>query len=433
MLSRRDLVRCGVLTGSAGLLAGCGWWAGGSTVDRGELVRSAVGRTVPDPAAATGAAAGLRAFTADLYRRVAAEGGNIGCSPYSVAAALAMARNGARGRTAQEMDRVLHAAGLRQLNDGLGAVDAALEERSGRVRRADGSKATIELRVANSVWGQRGVTWQPPFLDALARSYGTGLRVVDYEADAGGARDRINAWTADRTAGKIPHLLPERLLDELTRLVLVNALYLKAPWEHPFEEHRTGPEPFTRANGSTVAVPTMRASLSGARYARGDGWAAAELPYAGGALAMTVIRPDDGLPALERGLDGPGLARIDRALAPVPALDLRVPKWTFRTTLRLDDVLGQLGMPTAFDERTADFTGMTTDMPLHISAVQHETYVAVDEAGTEAAAATAVVVSTTAAPSRPAELVLDRPFLFLIQDRATGTPLFLGRVADPST
>ncbi|HEY6745841.1 MAG TPA: serpin family protein [Mycobacteriales bacterium] len=421
-----------MLTGTAGLLAGCGARTGGSA-DRGQLVRSAVGRAVPDPAAATAAAGSLRAFTADLYRQVATRDGNIGCSPYSVAVALAMARNGARGRTAQEMDRVLHASGLPQLNDGLNAVEAALEERSGPVRRGDGSKATIELRVANSLWGQRGVTWQPPFLDALARLYGTGLRVVDYQADADGARVRINAWTSDQTAGKIPHLLPEGMLDELTRLVLVNALYLKAPWEHPFEKENTAAGPFTPADGSTVTVPTMRTQLHAARYASGDGWTAAELPYAGGALAMTLIRPDAGLPALENRLDGPGLARIDRALAPVPELDLRIPKWTFRTTLRLDETLAALGMPAAFDDRAADFGGMTTDMPLHISAVQHETYVAVDEAGTEAAAATAAVVSATSAGPVPVELVLDRPFLFLIQDRATGTPLFLGRVADPST
>jgi serine protease inhibitor len=402
-------------------------------VGSGGLVRSAVGRTAADPKDAAGAADSVRAFTADLYRRVAAKDGNIACSPYSVAVALAMARNGARGRTAQEMDRVLHASGLQQLNDGLGAVEALLEDRSGPVRRADGSKATIQLRVANSLWGQRGVTWQAPFLDALARSYGTGMRVADYKTDADGARLRINSWTSDQTAGKIPHLLPEDMLDELTRLVLVNALYLKAPWENPFEKDRTEARSFTRADGSTVDVPTMSTQLSGARYARGDGWAAAELPYAGGALAMTVIRPDPGtLPAVESGLDGPGLARITRTMAPVPALDLRIPKWTFRTTLRLNETLSALGMPTAFDQRRADFGGMTTEEPLYISAVQHEAFVAVDEAGTEAAAATAAVVSATSMGPLPVPLVLDRPFLFLIQDRATETPLFLGRVADPS-
>ncbi len=267
----------------------------------------------------------MQAFTADLYRRVAAKAGNIACSPYSVAVALAMARNGARGRTAEEIDRVLHASGLQQLNDGLGAVGALLEERSGPVRRADGSKATVQLRVANSLWGQRGVAWQTQFLDGLARSYGTGLRVVDYGTDANGARVRINAWTSDQTAGKIPDLLPEGVLDELTRLVLVNALYLKAPWEHPFEKDGTAAGPFTRATGSTVAVPTMRAQLSGARYARGDGWAAAELPYAGGALAMTVIRPDPGtLPALENGLDGQTSSTRRR---PMPLVRASASRW----------------------------------------------------------------------------------------------------------
>jgi serine protease inhibitor len=225
-------------------------------------------------------------------------------------------------------------------------------DRQGRdawpVRRADGSTAKVELHVANSLWGQRGVTWQSTFLDALARSYGAGMRLVDYRADPEAARSRINAWTSDQTHGKIDELIPEDVLDRLTRLVLVNAIYLKAPWEHPFDTSRTDALPFTRANGSAVTVPTMRTEFTAARYARGEGWEAAELRYAGNELAMTVILPDRApLGAQRIDLDGDHLAEILRSPGPVGTLDLRLPKWTFRTAASLNGTLAALGMPTA--------------------------------------------------------------------------------------
>jgi serine protease inhibitor len=163
-------------------------------VGDGELARSAASRMAADPAAAAGAAEAVRAFAADLYRRLSGSSGNLVCSPYSVAVALAMTRNDARARTADEMDRVLHAPQLQQLNGGLGALEVLLEERSGPVRRADGSAARVELHVANSLWGQRGLAWQAAFLDALARHYGAGMRLVDYVKDVERTRLQINAW-----------------------------------------------------------------------------------------------------------------------------------------------------------------------------------------------------------------------------------------------
>ena len=392
-----------------------------------------VSRAAGDPTLAASAADGVRAFTADLYRRLSRPDGNVVCSPYSVAVALAMARTGARGKTAAEMDRVLHAPGLDVLNGGLGAMDALLEKRSGTVRRADGSTAKVEVHVANSLWGQQGVTWHSTFLDALARFYGAGMRLADYRRDPEAARSRINAWTSAETNGKIDHLIPERLLTELTRLVLVNAIYLKAPWEHPFDKSGTEVLPFIRADGSAVTVPTMRAEIPTARYARGAGWEAAELRYAGNRLAMTVILPDRGaLQAVQDGLDGDQIARILRSPARVGALDLQIPKWSFRTTAPLNDTLMALGMPTAF-EPTADFSGMTSEEQLSIGAVQHEAFIAVDEAGTEAAAATAVIMVDSAAGPESVAMVVDRPFLFVIHDIPTTTPLFIGRVTDPST
>jgi serpin B len=212
---------------------------------------------VGDPAAA--AAAGVvRAFGADLYRHLSRSAGNLVCSPYSVAVALAVGRTGARGQTATEMDRVLRAPRPQQLNDGLGALEALLEQRSGRVRRADGSAAeVVALRVANSLWGQQDLAWQTAFLDALARHYGAGIRLVDYRADEERARSQINAWTSEQAHGKIDQLMPQGVLDSLTRLVLVNAVYLKAPWEQPFEPNLTRVRPFSRADGSTVEVSPM--------------------------------------------------------------------------------------------------------------------------------------------------------------------------------
>jgi serpin B len=439
MLTRRDFVRCGVLAGSGtlALLAGCGGRsspaAPGQVVrGKGDEVRSLVAHAAGDPALARGVAAAVQAFTADLYRLLSRSDRNVVCSPYSVAVALAMTRTGARGRTAAEIDRVLHAPALERLNGGLGAEDALLEKRSGTVRRADGSTAKVELHVANSLWGQRGVAWRSAFLDTLARSYGVGMRLVDYRKPEA-ARSWINAWTSDQTHGKIDKLIPEDVLTGLTRLVLVNALYLKAPWEHPFDASRTDALPFIRTDGSAVTVPTMRTEIHGARYARGRGWEAAELRYAGNELAMTVILPDRRtLQAMQTDLDGDQLAEILRAPVPVGALDLRLPKWTFRTASSLNGALAELGMPTAFDQFTADFGGMTSDEQLYISQVMHEAFIAVDEAGTEAAAATAVAVSATSAGPPPVSMIVDRQFLFVIHDLPTATPLFIGRITDPS-
>src|SRR5262249_14729661 len=190
-----------------------------------------------DSAALPAAVGAVQAFTADLYRGLAstaASTGNVVCSPYSVAVALVMARNGARTATASEMDAVLHAPPMDRWNAGLNTLQLHLEDRAGPRKRQDGSTATISLDVANSLWAQRDVAWEAAFLDALARDYGSGVHLVDYRADAEAARTRINAWTSTRTHGRIPKLIPAGVLDDLTRLVLVNAIYLKAPWEEPF-------------------------------------------------------------------------------------------------------------------------------------------------------------------------------------------------------
>jgi serpin B len=391
-------------------------------------------RSPADPRALGSAAGSVRAFSADLYRRIASgPAANVVCSPYSVAVALAMTRAGAAGTTAREIGAVLHAPDEAALNSGMNALALQLESLAGPRGTSNRPKPTISLDTANSLWGQQGVAWSPAFLDILARDYGAGMRLADYVHAAERARVAINAWTAGRTHQRIPRVVPPGVLDADTRLVLVNAIYLKAPWNTPFPKAATKPMPFTRDDGSTVRVPMMSATPTGARYATGPGWQAVDLPYAGSRLAMTIVVPDRGrLAQLEASLTGDVLPGLFTRLR-TAQVRLGLPRWSFRTQASLAPLLAALGMTTAFTAR-ADFSGMATRERLAISAVQHEAFVAVDEDGTEAAAATAAVMATSArALEIPAvTLVVDRPFLFVIHDALTTTPLFIGRVAAPS-
>lgn len=395
-----------------------------------ELASSEIARSPGSAAAIPDAVASVSGLAAGLYGALAREPGNLAFSPYSVAVALAMTLNGARGLTASEMRDVLSTADTHRLDAGLDALTLHLEGLAGPTKRVDGSKATVALDAANALFGQRGTAWEEPFLDDLARYFGAGMRLVDYATATEAARTLINDWTAGQTHDRVPEIVPAGILSDLTRLVLVNAIYLKAPWETPFDPDTTADRPF-HADAGTRDVPTMTAGLDLAGYARGDGWEAVRLPYAGGSLAMTVVLPDGG--ALERVsaavADG-ALSSLLGAPRPTP-VQLSLPKWKFRTQAPLGDVLIALGMPTAFDPERADFTGMTRQERLFIAAVLHEGFIAVDEEGTEAAAATAVVMDTTSVPVYQ-QVVVDRPFLFVVHDVEHLTPLFVGRVSDPT-
>lgn len=427
MMRRRDLLR----TTFAALAASASGWAITGSTSSADTARPETDRAEVDPKAAERTVAALHAFAGGLYGELATESGNVALSPYSVAVALAMVRNGARGDTAAELDRVLHVDDPDRFNSGMNTVAQCLDGHAGKVNRADSSTARITLSEANALWGQRSVEWRSPFLTTLDRYYAAGMRRVDYIADAEAARKRINDWVDERTDGRIDELLPHGLLDQDTRLVLVNALHFKAPWEQPFHNDATRTTPFTRIDGTRVNTPMMRTTLDSASYTRGDHWQAVRLPYAGKKLAMTVVLPDSGqLPAVQRDLGDGGLAALLSPSETTP-VNLQLPRWTFRSQLPLQQPLATLGMPTAFTDR-ADLSGMTTDTDLRIDAVQHEAFIAVDEQGTEAAAATGVVAGIVSAPAQPVEFTVDRPFLFVIHDVATGVPLFLGRVTDPS-
>jgi serpin B len=344
-----------------------------------------------------------------------------------------MTANGAAGKTATEMSGVLGtgAAGLTVYNAGLNALTQAVEGLAGSFDRGDGEPAVIALDSANALFGDRSVSWRAPFIDLLAESYGAGLRAVDFAHDAEGARKAVNSWTAGRTHDRIPQILGPGTVSDLTRLVLVNALYFKAPWAAQFDTSSTSDEPFHRPDGSTVSVPTMHGVMDLGGFGRGEGLVAVRLPYYSGTLAMTLLVPDEGgLPELEAAVGGGGLG--DLLALPAPAsVRLALPRWTFRTEADLNDALAALGMPTAFGD-LADFGPMADEEALHIGTVAHQVFVAVDEEGTEAAAATAVAMTEATSVPDYVEVTVDRPFLFVIHDVEHGTPLFVGRVADPS-
>ena len=317
---------------------------------------------------------------------------------------------------------------MKRHNCGLNSLTTHIEGIAGSYDLGDGEKAEIVLDAANTLFGEKSVAWAQDFLDTLATNYGAGLQLVDFVNESAAATDAINAWVAEQTRDKIPTIIPAGLLDAMTRLVLVNTLYLKAPWDTPFEKSLTADGPFTLASGEAVAVPRMSSNVG--MLGQGDGWQATQLRYVGGKLAMTIVLPDEGrLADLEATIADGGLPDVLGSMA-YQAVVLTLPRWTFRFNTSLVPALQELGMETPFSD-TADFSGMTEDEDLFISDVLHEVFIAVDEDGTEAAAVTVVAMRATGMPATPVPMVVDRPFLFVIHDTEHGTPLFLGRVADP--
>jgi serpin B len=376
-------------------------------------------------------AQGNTQFALDLYGRLRTDDGNLFYSPYSISLALAMTWAGARGETAQQMSDTLHfPLGQDALHPAFDALDLALASRADAQPAPEQGGDPFRLSIANSIWGAPDHAFLPPFLDVLAQSYGAGLRLTDFAADAEAARKRINQWVSDETAARIPELLPQGSVDAATALVLVNAIYFKASWAQAFDENATHDGDFHLADGSTVQVPLMHTSQELA-YGAGDGFQVVRLPYVGGQVSMLVVAPDAGtLSAFEAGLDADRLNAILGSLHGAE-VNLALPKFTFGAGFDLVDALTALGMPAAFADG-ADFSGMDGTRDLVIGGVFHQAWVGVDEHGTEAAAATAVVVGTTSAPvDPPVDFTVDRPFLFLIRDDVTGSILFVGRVADP--
>ncbi|MFS3129397.1 serpin family protein [Nocardioides sp. Bht2] len=406
-----------------------------------KLVQASAERQTGDPAAIDTVVDGMDRLAGALYAGLADDDGNLALSPYSAAAALAMTSNGARHTTQKEMLAVLGVDDLDALNGGLNALTQRLESLAGGVDEDGDGKPDreVELAAANALFGQDDVTWAEPFLETLARDFGAGMRVVDFKHDARAARRAINGWTAEQTRDRIPELLGEGTLSELTRLVLVNALYFKAPWASEFTP--SGDREFDLDGDNTVSAPMMSTSLTNASYRADDTWQAVTVPYLGGELAMTIVLPQAGQQgAVEQQVIDGGLgAMLADDATTAPTVDLTMPKWEFRTKANLVPPLQQAGMARAFTS-DAEFEPMaapgtaSADRDLQIDTVLQESFIAVDEQGTEAAAATAVEMGVRSAPmpDQPITMLCDRPFLFVIHDVEHRTPLFLGRVSDPT-
>lgn len=350
---------------------------------------------------------------------------NFALSPLSIASALAMTRNGARGETASGMDTVLGITDLDAHNQAMNALDQHLESLAGPVEWGD-RRGDIALSQANRIWLQTGLAVEQPFLDALAVDYGAGVQLDDFAAAFEAARGRINAWVSEQTRTRIPKLLPEGSLDALTRLVLVNALYFKAPWLEPLNE--IGNQAFRTGAGASKTVP-MLATVTSTWFEDATG-EATSVPYLGDTMAMTLVKPRSSVAEVFSSWEDGGLDAMLGSLEE-SRTQLLLPAWEQRSTLTLKEALMSLGMGVAFTD-AADFSGMTTETRLLISEVHHQVFVAVDKEGTEAAAATGVVMSETSAPIGMHTMTLDRPFCWVIHDLETRTPLFVGSVADPT-
>jgi serpin B len=410
-------------------LAACGTGSGGAA-PAGTEARSDKARvtslTVSTDDAAT-LASDNRHFALDLYQKVrAGSADNLVFSPASISIALAMTYGGAANTTASQMAATLHfSLPPARLHPAFDALDLALESPP-----ASADAGAFQLSLANAVWGQQGFNILPAYLDLLAEDYGAGLQLVDFGANQGEtARATINQWVSDKTNAKIPNLIPSHVLDPSTRLVLTNAVYFKADWQSPFDPN--SPDGTFNAPSGPVQVPMMSGHDSIAPAWSGAGYHAAALPYQGGHTSMVLIVPDAGtFDAFESGLTEAALDAILTA-APTGSALVSMPRFKFTTTLGLSDALAAMGMTDLFHAGVADLSGIDGATDLFVTAVLHQALIAVDEKGTEAAAATAVVIGT-ASIFGGESLVVDRPFLFAIRDDATGAIVFLGRVLDPS-
>jgi serpin B len=370
---------------------------------------------------------GNTAFAFDLYRELRDKDGNLFYSPYSISEALAMTYAGARGDTAAQMAAALHYL-LPQdtLHPAFNSLDQALASRGQGAAGTNGEG--FKLHVVNAIWGQQGFKFLPDYLDVLAENYGAGLRVLDFIKNAEQSRVTINDWVSQQTEQRIKDLVPPGAINNMTRLVLTNAIYFNAAWMYPFDKDATSNADFYLLDGSTVSIPMMRQTESFG-YTAGDGYRAVELPYDGNELSMVIIMPDE-LKSFEASLTGEQVAGIVQALK-YQQVALEMPKFQYDASLGLKDALTSLGMGDAFIPDEADFSGMDGKQDLYIQDVLHKAFVSVDEAGTEAAAATAVIVGTTSMPAEPVQLIINHPFIYFIRDIQTGAVLFVGRVLNP--
>jgi len=371
---------------------------------------------------------GNSAFAFDLYQVLREGRGNLFYSPYSISLALAMTYAGARGETEEQMADTLHfLLSQDRLHPAFNALDLELASRGEEAEGKD--EKGFRLNIVNALWGQKGYDFLAEFLGVLRENYGAGLRRLDFASAPEEARVTINDWASDQTEDRIEDLIPPGVIDPSTALVLTNAIYFNAAWRQPFEPSLTEDGTFYLLDGSEVTVPLM-AQTESFPYAEGEGYQAVELPYDSGEMSMVILLPQAGeFEAFEGSLDAEKGDAILKELTR-RRVALTMPRFEFESDFSLQEALSAMGMPVAFSG-AADFSGMTGARDLFIDAVIHKAFVSVDEAGTEAAAATAVVMERLAVPEEPVTFTVDRPFLFFIRDIETGAILFIGRVVNP--
>lgn len=364
-------------------------------------------------------AADPNGFALDLYGKLAGEKGNLFFSPYSVSTALGMTWAGARGTTAEELAKTLH------FGDDTHTAFSTLNA------RLIGKQPGYQLSVANRLYVARGFTLLGPFTSLLKDQYAAPVEQVDFTKDE--TRKRVNTWVEDQTNKRIKDLIPRGVFTGETRLALINAIYFKGTWATEFDKKATTDQPFF-TGGKDAKVPLMFAHFDrapGVRHGQAEGVQVLELPYKGGDVTMVVFLPTarDGLGALEKKLDSAKLEQLLKTLRPT-SVDVWLPRFKVEQSFAMAGTLASMGMPSAFASGTADFSGMTGSKGLFISAVIHKAFVEVNEEGTEAAAATGVVMGIESVVVTPT-FRADHPFVFALRDTKSGTLLFLGRVVDP--
>ncbi|HEY4059327.1 MAG TPA: serpin family protein [Kofleriaceae bacterium] len=388
-----------------------------------EEVRSALAHEENPPA--DGLAARVAAntdFAVSLYKNAAAdETRNLVFSPHSVSTVFAMLYVGANGETAEQIANVFGFTPSVHADNNY--LDMKLASRE---QQADAAGTPFALRTASSMWGQAGAPFTAPFLDTLAVNYDAGIHVVEF-ADFEGARQQINGWVNDNTASHIPELIPKGVLTDRTKLVLTNAIYMKAAWVVKFDADRTADQTFHVPSGD-MPVAMMHGNPE-ARFVSTDSYSAVELPYDGVPVSMTIVMPND-LAGFEATLSRSALDEMSSAMG-LRAVDLALPKFEFSQSLDLGAALPQLGVTDAFDSARVDLTGVDNDPSLFVQSALTKGFISVDEDGTTAAAATEVAAGDDAGGPEPATMTVDRPFLFFVRDMETHEILFIGRVVNP--
>ena len=360
-------------------------------------------------------------FAIELYSNISSsESGNIFFSPYSISTAMSMVYEGAAGGTADEIISVFHFP----LDDSVRRSSVASIYNS-----LNGITSDYLLRTVNALWVQENYSILENFSDAVTNYYAGAARNLDFVGDTEGSRSTINGWVESNTNGRIADLIPSGALNDMTRLVLTNAIYFKGKWVNQFDTDNTYNAGFTLNDGNSVSVDMMHLSDAEFNYAETDDLQLLEMPYVGNAISMLILLPDD-MNILE---DNFTLENLNywKSLLVEEDVEVFIPKFTFDTKYYLNSELSDMGMPSAFNPYDADLSGIDGLRDLYINFVIHQAFVAVDEEGTEAAAATAIGVGLTAMPVMHV-FRADHPFIFIIQDRTNGNILFLGRVMNPS-